>query len=326
MKIALVGLGRTTIPAKDMGSIENIIWNYKLYLEREGHEVDIYNSIWIMEVIYELNQKDYDFIHLHSDLHILPFNKHLKKPYCLTTHSGAFSRFRPGHYDYFPAFNYLYSDALEAPGNIVISDQIEKIFKSSHYQGFMRVLRNPIETERFRFSPAGNGKALCLGRIQSRKQQAALAKSLEGRVTIDFAGPWDKEQEPNFVENSTAHYIGNWEKEILYEHLTDYSCLVLFSKSEADPLVVKEALAAGLSVVISDACKANLTDEPFITVLPDEAINQPDVLAAAINAAIKENPEYRKAAREYAVTRFDYSVIIPEYLEIIQDFKKTTKN
>ena len=63
-----------------------------------------------------------------------------------------------------------------------------------------------------------------------------------------------------------------WDKPTLYERLGEYnSCLVLLSESEAAPKVVLEGLAAGLSVVITEACRANLTDEEFITVIPDEA-------------------------------------------------------
>lgn len=319
MRIALVAPGRLPVPVDGWGAVENVIWNYKVSLERLGCEVDIYNTIWIHEVIYELNRQHYDFIHLHFDLYVLECNRHLRQPYCVTSHCGGFSRFVPGAYDFYPAFNYLFADTLQAPGNIVFSEEAAQLYRANGYGGFLRVLRNPIETEQFRFGERGNGRAICIGRIQPRKQQALLARMLADRVPVDFVGPYNPEDEPDFAESGASRYLGSWDKQTLYTQLTDYSCLLLLSTAEGDPLVVKEALAAGLCVVVNRASSANLTDEAFITVLPDEAI-EPETVAAAIEGAIERNATLREEARAYARQRFDRDVIAREYLGIIRDF------
>jgi glycosyltransferase involved in cell wall biosynthesis len=138
---------------------------------------------------------------------------------------------------------------------------------------------------------------------------------------VDFVGPWDGAPHGGFVEHEQAVYLGVWDKPTLYERLTDYSCLVLLSESEAAPKVVLEALAAGLSLVISETCRANLADQPFITVIADDE-RRPAAIAAAIRAAIDANSSHREAIRDDARDRFDYAVAVREYVEIIDEVRE----
>jgi hypothetical protein len=56
--------------------------------------------------------------------------------------------------------------------------------------------------------------------------------------------------------------------------LTNYGNLVLLSDGEAHSLVLMEALAAGLGIVISEFATANLDlDKEFIDVIPENKIN-----------------------------------------------------
>ncbi len=324
MRFALVGLGRNPIPGKFMGSIENIIWQYKLHLEQLGHQVDIYNSIWIHEVLYELNRKNYDFIHLHSDIHACQLNAHLQKPYVLTSHGGCFPKFVPGQNDFYPAFNYLYQDSLQADGNLVIHSAILDKYRHSNYSGWLGHLRNPVETELFSWKGQGNGRAVYVGKIAPRKRQAQIAKLLAGKVELDFIGPWDKLDEPNFRPGKNCCYLGEWSREQVHTNLTDYSCLVLLSGAESAPLVTIEALAAGLSVVVNQGSSGNLDPQPFITVLPDEE-SDPETITKTIDQAIGANPQYREAAREYAVNHFNYPVVVQEYLHLADEFLQYTE-
>ncbi|MGI8550954.1 MAG: hypothetical protein ACR2PL_09240 [Dehalococcoidia bacterium] len=318
MKIAMVAGGHVAIPAPGWGAVEILIWNYKHYLERAGHTVDIYNSLWYHEVIEQLNHREYDFIHLQFDLYSGAFAKHLTKPFCVTSHFGGFATYVPGLTH--PHYDILFRDMLEAPGNIVFLERAADIFRQNGYSGFLRLLRNPVETEQFRFAPRGNGRAICLGKIQPRKRQAWLAGLLRDRVPLDFAGPFDPADAPDFKPGGRARYLGNWNRDTVYQRLTDYNCLVLLSKSEGDALVVKEALAAGLSVVVNEASSANLTDEPFISVLPDEE-QSAEPISRAIAEAIDRNDLLRPLVRAYAFRRFDYGVVIEEYLQIIDEFR-----
>ncbi len=318
MKIALIAHGDLTIPPRGWGAVENVVWNHKIRLEMRGHRVDVYNSRSIHEVVYAINQERYDFVHCHCELYARACYRHLEPPYALTWHSGWLhdhtrSASLPG------SVEYLFRDTLLAPANLVLTEMIRGLYVARGYGGFLRVHANGVETESFRMAREGNGRSICVGRICRRKRQAALADMTRGRLEIDFVGPWNKTTDPEFRLGGTSRYLGGWDKPTLYEQLTNYSCFILLSASEAAPLVVLEALAAGLSVVISEASAAHLTPQPFITVLP-VAENRPEVVCGAIRNAVEQNTRQREAIRAYALDHFDYPKVIDNYLATIQEY------
>jgi hypothetical protein len=320
MKIALVAPGRAEIPSPNMVSIEVIIWNYACELRRLGHEVDIFNTPWIHEAIQAINEGDYDFVQLHVETAAISFNKYLKKPFVVTSHCSWWQEMDAGDFSAYPAYNAIFPDLLQAPGAFVISEHIAEVYAKSGYRGFLRVLRNPVEAGMFSFAEKGNGKAICLGAITARKRQAAVAAFLEGVVEVDYVGPYEPDGDSGFSPVGTNCYLGMWTRDEVYRKLTDYSCLILLSASEADPLVVKEALAAGLSLVVAQSGAANLSAESFITVLPND-ISDPGAVRFAVLEAIKANDMLRPQIREYARERFDYSVMAGLYLAAARDFQ-----
>jgi glycosyltransferase involved in cell wall biosynthesis len=319
MKIGLIAHGAMPIPPKNWGAVEGTLWHRKRHLERLGHTVDIANSRAIYDVIFQANQQRYDFVHCHNEPFVVPCVSYLKWPLAATSHHGGLHEFDPQAPDKYRAFQYLFRETMRAPANFVLSERIRCLYERCGYRGFLRVLRNAVEAEEFRVVPHGNGKAVCVGVIGRRKRQGWLAEIAENRVMVDFVGPWVPDHDPRFAENATAKHLGVWDKPTLYEQLGDYSCLVLLSESEGAPKVVLEAFAAGLSVVITEACRANLTDEPFITVIPDGE-ERPDVIAQAIQTAIDRNPPLRPTIRAYARERFDYSVVVAEYVRLIEEY------
>jgi glycosyltransferase involved in cell wall biosynthesis len=91
------------------------------------------------------------------------------------------------------------------------------------------------------------------------------------------------------------------------------------SDGEAAPLVVPEALSAGLSLVVSETAAANLDRSlPFIHVLPNGCLNESAI--PVIQKAIWDNNKYRADIRKYAMDHFDWSVICDEYLDIVEEF------
>ena len=321
MRLALIAHGAMPIPPKGWGAVEGIIWNWKLYLERAGHSVDIFNTRCIHSVIYDINHGDYHFAHCHNEAFVLDCVAHLNVPFAATNHT-VLKRLSSGDYEYAGAAQYQFKSMLQAPANIVLSEKIKGIYLRNGYQGFLRVLRNAVATENFRVHNRGNGKAICLGRIARRKRQHWLSEIARDRVAIDFVGPWDRETATEFKEHQMAKYLGAWDRQTLYDRLSDYSCLALLSGSEAAaPLVVLEAFAAGLSVVISEACAENLIDKEFITIIPDHEKN-PVVISQAIHAAIEKNASLRPEICSYALEHFDYNVLCQEYLHIIEEIRE----
>lgn len=320
MKIALVASGQLPFPPAGWGAVEQLIWSFQQRLTALGHEVDVFNSIWYNDVLVALNTRRYDFVHLHCDLYCGSFTRYLRQPYCVTSHYGGFGRYQPEQSD--PSFDILFRDTLAAPGNIVFSQHVARIYRQQAYPGFLRVLPNPVDVERFTVRENGNDRAICLGRIQPRKRQLELAALLDGRAALDFVGPSDDDAESALLNGQTVRYRGSWSRAEVYAGLSAYSCLVLLSRAEGDPLVVKEALAAGLSVVVAQSAAADLPPAPFVTIVPDDETD-PALLAAAIARAIAANHSLRATARAYALERFDTSVVATDYLRIVDDFRET---
>jgi glycosyltransferase involved in cell wall biosynthesis len=321
MNIALIGHGNMPIPPSGWGAVEAIIWQLKLHLERLGHAVVVFNIRNIHKVIHILNEQPFDFVHCHNEVFAAHCNAHLRQPYVITNHSGGMHRILSGGGIY-GAFEYMLRDCFQAPGNFVLSEETAAFFRRRGYQGFLRVVRNGVECSEFRVAEKGNGRAVCVGLIQGRKRQAWLAEAVRGRVAVDFVGPWNPQAVPAFKENENARYLGAWDRETLHAKLTDYSCLVILSESEAcAPKVVLEALAAGLNVVITDACAATLTPQDFITVLPTDGLD-PDLVEQSINVAIESNRRLRPEIRQYALERFDYPKVTVDYLRAIEDFRR----
>lgn len=313
MKIAMIGPGIMPIPPKGWGGTESLIWQYYNKLTSLGHEVEIFNTKDLASVAQKINEGNYDFVHLEFDEYVDFFARHLRQPFCSTGHLGYILKEHKWPRGYFS----IYADFFKSPGLIAISREIQKKFLNDGYKGASYVVRVGIDVPNYAFKPKGNGKAICLGKIEPRKKQAFLARELDGAVHIDFVGP---NEDPDFKEGKTMKYLGSWTKQEVFQKLSDYSCLVLFSDGEAAPMVIPEALASGVSVVASQAASANLDPKPFITILEDD-ITDPKVVADAINAQIQLNDAERKNARAYAEEYFDNEPIMKEYLSAIADFK-----
>jgi len=312
MKIALVGPGLLPIPPSGWGAIESLIWKYSELLLQEGHEVKIFNSQNLTAVVDEINQTNFDFIHVHYDEFIHYFLRHCKKTFCITSHYGYIlkkSRWSKGYFS-------VFADFLEAPGIIALSSDIQNLYLTAGYEGASYILKNGIDKNLFSYKAKGNGRVICLGKIEPRKQQAILSKLLEGEIEIDFVGPISDEL---FTTGITSQYKGVWSREEVQKRLTEYSTLILLSDGEAAPLVVVEALMAGVSVVISKASAANLADQPFITILEDDETHV-DTLVKSLRLSIENNFHYREQIRSYAISQFDTQIILEDYQKIIEDF------
>ena len=77
--------------------------------------------------------------------------------------------------------------------------------------------------------------------------------------------------------------------------------------------------AAGLGLVLSEQSTANLDlSQPFITVIPDDKIDDFDYLKEKIEENRKVSLGMRKEIREYCYTNFDWGNIIKKYKKIIE--------
>jgi glycosyltransferase involved in cell wall biosynthesis len=317
MKIALVAGGYIPVPPLS-NSILTLMQEYKCFLDNLGHEVNIFNYQDVNQVIDKINSNNYDFVHLHAYQFVSQFNQNLKQKYCFSCHNGYFIKKDKWEEDFKEGFQHY----LNTPGIIALSHPTKDIFLKAGYSGYISTQVNGIDTQKFDFKDQGNNKAICLGWIQPRKQQKLLAQIVDGKIAIDFVGPLD---DPDFAEGSTTKYLGVWSLKQVYSHLTNYSCLVLISDGEVAPLVVLEAMAAGLCVVVSESASANLHSKEFIRVLPDDILTNATaenqkIVCDTITDLIDKNKFLRQEIVEYVRENFDFSQIIKKYIQMIDEF------
>ena len=273
------------IPPTAWGAVEILVWDTKNALEELGHEVQIINTKDYRQIINGLNAFVPDFVHVHYD-EFIPIMPYIQYPAAITSHFGYLERRE--------MFNGYINVAKEfqrlKPVVFCLSEGIKKVYnvmfdvpKENTY-----VTPNGVNLDRFRRSmdPEYPDRSLYLAKIDYRKRQH-LFQSID---SLWYAG--------NLADNrfdTDKNYLGEWSKDTLYEQLTDYGNLVLLSDGEAHPLVCMEALAAGLGVVVCQWGAANLDlDKEFITVIPEDKINDIDF----VEDAIIKNREYSINNRE----------------------------
>lgn len=177
----------------------------------------------------------------------------------------------------------------------------------------IRILRNGAREDSFMYTitPSYPNKSIYVGKIEMRKSQYKY-QCIPG---IYFAGNFQNSSFDCYNQN----YLGEWSKEMLYNNLTQYGNLILLSDGEADPLVVKEALIAGLGIVVSECAKANLDlSKPFIDVIPNEKLNDIEYVSRIIEKNREVCKKERENIRKYGLEIFSWKNIISEYLNIIQ--------
>ena len=291
------------IPPTGWGAVEILVWDTKNALEELGHEVQIINTKDYRQIINGINAFVPDFVHVHYD-EFIPIMPYIQYPAAITSHFGYLER-----RDMFNGYINVAKEFQKLkPVVFCLSEGIKKVYnvmfdvpKENTY-----VTPNGVNLDRFRRSmdPEYPNRSLYLAKIDYRKRQH-LFQSID---SLWYAG--------NLADNrfnTDKNYLGEWSKETLYEQLTDYGNLVLLSDGEAHPLVCMEALAAGLGVVVCEWGKANLDlDKEFITVIPEDKINDIDFVEDAIIKNREYSVNHREEIIEYS-KKFEWKEVLRNY-------------
>jgi hypothetical protein len=303
MKISIIG-PNTPIPPIGWGAVESLIWDVKLTLDELGHNVQIINVGDPYKIIQMINEYRPDFVHINYDdwISIYPY---VQYPCAVTTHFAYIERpemmgdYRQRIFDQFKKIK---------PNVFGLSEGINHIYEnlSNIPKSKLYLNHNGVALKNFRVTsnPKYSDRSIYLAKIDYRKRQHMFQK-------IDSL--WYAGNIADYRFDSNKNYLGEWQKNYLYENLTEYGNLVLLSDGEAHPLVCMEAFAAGLGVVISQWAAANLDlKKEFITVIPEDKINDIEF----VDECIKRNKEYsiqnRSEILEYA-KQFDWKNVISNY-------------
>ena len=306
MKIAIVGPGIMPIPPTGWGAVEILIWDQKLALEELGHEVRIVNTASGIEILKEINEFRPDFVHVQYDdfVELCPY---IQYPNAITSHFGYLEQ--PNRWDYYGP-RVASKFAQIKPNIFCLSPGIKNVYEKemgiSSDQLF--VTPNGVNVDKFKFEKLplteDMTKSIYLAKIDYRKRQH-MFQSIK---SLYYAG---NNADPRF--DTSNNYLGEWSKETLYNNLTNYGNLVLLSDGEAHPLVCLEAFAAGLGVVISQWAAANLDlDKDFITVIPDDKIDDMEFVDRELVRNRYYSVNHRPEIREYAES-FSWTKVVEKY-------------
>lgn len=311
MKIALIGPGIMPIPPPGWGAVEILIWDYYKELTAQGHTVEIINTKNTNAIVNQVNSGNFDFVHLHYDVYYHILDKLQCPKIAITSHYPYIDQIDKHIQDgYSNIFYFLLKPSRYY--NFVLADKDYATFlKYRANPEKLKKIKNGIDSNAFLFSENPvHQKSIYLGKITPRKNQSKY----QCIPDVDFVGNVD---DPRFNTKS-PNYLGEWTREKIHNELTHYSNLLLISQGEADPLVVKEALIAGLGVVVNRSSSENLdVSNDFITVLDDNKLND----LQYIRDKIKENMEIcvakRATIRKYGIESFDIQAEVRKYLELI---------
>lgn len=308
-----VGHGDNPIPPPAWGAVEHIIWQYSVRLERRGIPTHIVNrKKWgaVLEVLKLSLQGKADVVYCHAEkpVKLLALLAKWRKFLLIATTHNPIS---PDNID--PGASKALRRSSHSPYQFVGRPDIEPMILALSPTAHCAVQFNAVEVEEFKTTPKGNGKAICLGRIQVRKRQNETALALQGSgLDCDFFGPI-MEDVP-ISDELRMRLRGEWSRDNIHNRLCEYSCLILTSRSERQPLVAIEALAAGIPVVLSPNAAWNLDhSKPYIFVVGSD-----DQLANAVTNAIAIRDQYSAEIRKYAEEIFNYEVLVDDYLAQVE--------
>ena len=301
MKISIVGHGIMPIPPTGWGAVEILIWDQKLALEKLGHEVQIVNTKSPIDIIKQINSFRPDFVHIQYD-DFIELYSYVQYPCAITSHFGYLEQ--PNRWDYYGARIAKPFQDIK-PNVFCLSYGIKEVYQNilNIPSDRLFVTPNGVNINEFNYvsNPKHPDRSIYLAKIDYRKRQH-LFQSIK---TLWYAG---NVADTRF--DQSKNYLGEWSKHTLYNNLTHYGNLVLLSDGEAHPLVCMEALAAGIGVVVSQWGAANLDiSKEFITVIPEDKINDIEYVESRIIENREYSVQHRDEIREY-VKQFDWPTVI----------------
>lgn len=316
MRIALLGHGTNTIPPKGWGAVESLIWEYSESLKALGHDVHIINTMDNDYIIDYLNRHLWDAIHMHDDslINLVPDLKHMGL-IVVTSHYPAIhdrSVWNDKSTDYNfeevviqPLLHYMKQTDRIIIGALCLKDKNAFLAMGIPSSRIFLMVNGASAKDIVCDDRPTNGLSICLGQICDRKRQYLLTDI----KSVVFWGPC---LNTTFKQNPA--YLGEMDGDVRNKSLTEYENLVLLSTAESSPLVLKEALFAGLGLVLSEAVATELpTHWPWITVIPESHMNDKEFIVNALAANRRVAKSHKRTIRQTAIALWDWPVLIQAY-------------
>jgi len=319
MKICLVGPGIMPIPPTGWGALERQMWDRACILGEKGHTGEIINVSEMNEVAKGCLSDNFDVIHIHYDMFYPVVDYIYDKVKCPILFSSHYPYIdqpdwhrRDGYYkvsDWMIANKHKYYNFAVSPKDV------EHYKKHGWTDDRLFWLMEGTNDPEFTYNEECEykDKSIYLGRICPRKKQHIY----QTISSIDFVGKF----EPGTpFDQSRPNFKGEWNREDLCRDLTKYANMVLLSDGEnGTSLAIKEALVNGLGVVISRHSASEVdTDKPYVTVIPDDKLEDLDYVEQAVNHNRLYSAAHRNEIREYGMETFSLTKLIDKYIQNIE--------
>lgn len=319
MNIALVGPGIIEIPPKGWGAVESLIWDYATELGELGHTGTIINTPDTNEIIEELTQDKYDFIHVHYDVfYSLMDDIHENCPNAKLAISSHYPYIdQPDRHPY-DGYDKIYEWLINNTKyyNFCISEKDYHTYANDGAdKSKLLVCANGAQHRDYVYShsPTRFDRTLYLGKIEKRKRQS-FYQSIDN---VDYVGKYV----PGTPFDPQVNYLGEWDHQTKLETVSQYGNMLLLSDGEnGTPLVIKEALICGLGVVLSKYAAHDLDRSlPFVTVIDNDKWEDIDYVREKLEENREVSLTMRDEIREYGVKNFSWQTLIKTYIKNIEN-------
>lgn len=252
LKILIISPGEVSLPVPGWGAVEYIVMKHAELLNKLGYEVTILNSWHHRDWMKAIRTKP-DFVLLHYDMFAFRwslYKRFFRIPTLVISHFG-FAAF-PDKWNSTFCNSYTYFSKFEYVG--CLSQTILDTFKTINPNANLVLIPNGTDTGEYTdFVTSRIDKYILIGKIEERKKQVQICKSLVNFELIDFVGPIQDPEYADLSEERKLSFLGEWTREKIQAELPKYRGLVLVSDAEADALVLHEALSAGIEIFVLEA-------------------------------------------------------------------------
>ena len=296
-KLLIVAPGNMPIPTNGWGAVEIIISETLSLYTAAGFDVWVLNSKnrkkWI-----EAKAINFPIILSHSDID----NPRIRSNWPNAKIVGV-SHYGLGAYPekWDKGFQKILIGMKSCDVVVCLSKAVENTF--SNYIPLEKLIISPNGSafESHCNLPGQINKIICLGKVEKRKKQFELWKSLKtSNLEITFAGPIVDERVTREIEREpklTNTFIGPISRENLSTELGKYTSLILISDGEADALVLYEAQLAGLAVLVTERSLGSQNPElDWICVISESPT--PEEIRSALSKVISSPSNITKHALE----------------------------